>query len=196
MSNAIDRHRFSLSTRFSGVYALSRLASEEKVPQMKHVWIAAIPLALSALSFAIPAQAQDYRKLSTQWQGKERPLDIVNGGRHNNMAHLADADDVSGQSWRLRKDGSSYRLTTAFRGDGMCLDVTNGGSLNNFVSLQPCGNYSGQFWRMHKDGQWFRLTTEFRGRNMCLDIVNGGAQDGMAQLTPCGNFSGQLWRLD
>jgi hypothetical protein len=105
-------------------------------------------IALSLLLTSLPVQAADYVRLYTQWQGSGQPLDIYNGGPHNNMAHLAPRADVSGQFWSIRPDGDWVRLTTQFRGDDMCLDIVNGGERDGMAHLVPCANYSGQFWQM------------------------------------------------
>ena len=156
---------------------------------------AGIVAIVAALLLAGPAGAAPF-KIYTQWKGAAMPLDIFNGGKFNNFAHLAPAANVSGQAWSLRAEsGDSFRLTTEFRGTDMCLDVVNGGKLDGYVGLRPCGNFSGQYWTVRHDGEWLRLGTQFRD-TLCLDVTNGGPLDGMAHLVACGDFSGQHWKME
>ena len=155
----------------------------------------------AALSLSAPAFAQYfdngyYYRLSTQFRGNGNCLDVFNGGANNNMTHLTNCADYSGQYWRLSDAGNGYyRLSTMFRGVNMCLDIHNGGPRNNQPHLVPCANYSGQFWNIRNEGGWNRLTTQFRGAGMCLDIFNGGPSNNMPHLTGCANYSGQFWHL-
>lgn len=157
--------------------------------------------AITALISIPPAFAQNfdsgyYYRLSTQFRGNGSCLDVFNGGANNNMIHLTNCADYSGQYWRLSNAGNGYyRLSTMFRGVNMCLDIHNGGTFNNQPHLVPCANYSGQFWNIRNEGGWNRLTTQFRGAGMCLDIFNGGQSNNMPHLTGCANYSGQFWSL-
>lgn len=134
--------------------------------------------------------ANVYYKLTTQFRGRNMPLDVFNGGPSNNKVQLRRADNVSGQFWRfVRDDGGFYRLTTQFRGPNMCLDIDPG---PNQPELRPCGNFSGQLWRLTRAQGGFRLTTQFRGTAMCLDVEPSTNQP---ELRACGNFTGQFWSL-
>lgn len=140
-----------------------------------------------------------YYRLSTQFRGDNRCLDIYNGGEYNNMTHLTRCRELSGQFWRLRhsdQDGY-YKLSTLFRGKNMCLDIHNGGPLNNQPHLTRCANFSGQYWKVKGPdvNGYYHLTTQFRGKEMCLDIHNGGRYNDMPHLTPCANVTGQFWKL-
>ena len=158
-------------------------------------------LAITSLISTPSAFAQNfdngyYFRLSTQFRGSGNCLDVFNGGDKNNMTHLTNCADYSGQYWRLSNAGNGYyRLSTMFRGINMCLDIHNGGPRNNQPHLVPCANYSGQFWSIRYEGSWIRLTTQFRGQGMCLDIFNGGHSNNMPHLTGCANYSGQFWSL-
>jgi len=138
-----------------------------------------------------------YYRLSTMFRGGKINLDIYNGGEYNNMPHLTNEENYSGQYWSIEpsKDSGYYRLSTMFRGLEMCLDVYNGGKYNNMLHLVPKANYSGQFWKIEPSAQagYFRLSTMFRGEKLNLDIYNGGEYNNMPHLTNEGNFSGQYW---
>lgn len=138
-----------------------------------------------------------YYRLSTMFRGDKINLDIYNGGEYNNMPHLTNEENYSGQYWSIEpsKDSGYYRLSTMFRGSQMCLDVYNGGKYNNMLHLVPKANYSGQFWKIEPSVQagYFRLSTMFRGEKLNLDIYNGGEYNNMPHLTNEGNFSGQYW---
>lgn len=138
-----------------------------------------------------------YYRLTTQFRGDGMCLDVFNGGPMNNMTHLVQCANYSGQFWRFTGPDAngSYRLSTEFRGPGMCLDIFNGGQYNNQPNLAACANLSGQLWNLRAEGDWYRLTTQFRGPDMCLDIFNGGPQNNQPVLAKCANYSGQLWKL-
>jgi hypothetical protein len=162
------------------------------------VAVAFAPVALDILQSAAQTIDQDfYYKLSTQFRGIEKKLDVFNGGPKNNLTHLEPDQNVSGQFWRLRKNADgTFRLSTLFRGPEMCLDIFNGGPNNNQPHLTSCENLSGQSWRLMKNADGtFRLLTVFRGPRMCLDIFNGGPNDNQPHLADCANVSGQLWTL-
>lgn len=137
-----------------------------------------------------------YYRLSTQFRGDKQCLDVFNGGDRNNLTHLANCANYSGQFWRLTPAGDgNYKLSTSFRGQGMCLDIFNGGARNNQPYLTDCANFSGQFWQLRSEGDWYRLSTQFRGSGRCLDIFNGGQSNNMPHLDNCANYSGQLWKF-
>ena len=46
--------------------------------------------------------AGGFYRLTTQWQGDGKSLDIVNDGK-NNQPVLAKTESVSGQSWKITK---------------------------------------------------------------------------------------------
>lgn len=150
-------------------------------------------------SLCVRKKASHYYRLTTQFRGNGMCLDVFNGGPKNNMVHLTQCADFSGQYWHLKgPDANGWqRLTTMFRGEEMCLDIFNGGKYNNQPHLTKCANFSGQYWKLKKlgSGGKYRLTTQFRGDDMCLDIFNGGAQNNQPHLTKCANFTGQFWKL-
>lgn len=133
-------------------------------------------------------------RLTTQWQGQGRSLDIVNDDRDRTPI-LADTGNFSGQMWNIKRQSNGfYRLTTEWQGEGMSLDVINDGT-NNRLQLAPTGNFSGQDWKLTPQGDGFyRLTTMWRGEGMSLDIVNDGTNR-TPILARTGDFSGQYWKL-
>jgi hypothetical protein len=44
-----------------------------------------------------------YYRLTTQWQGEGKSLDIVNDRKNNNQPILADTGNYSGQFWKIIK---------------------------------------------------------------------------------------------
>jgi hypothetical protein len=163
----------------------------------------AVVVASSVASWAscVPASAEMpnpsfYYRLSTEFRGPNQALDVFNGGAKNNLTHLDERQDVSGQLWNFAPVGDgTYRLKTQFRGSGMCLDIHNGGPRNNQPHFTRCADLTGQFWNIVEEGDWVRLTTVFRGDDMCLDIFNGGPNDGQPHLTRCADVTGQNWKL-
>ena len=121
---------------------------------------ALVALALALIALDNPQAAaqtidQDfYYKLSTQFRGIARKLDVFNGGPKNNLTRLEPDQNFSGQFWKFRKNADgTFRLSTFFRGPDMCLDIFNGGPNNNQPHLAPCANFSGQLWTLTKIGR-------------------------------------------
>lgn len=135
-----------------------------------------------------------YYRLTTQWQGDGKSLDVVNDG-NNNRLQLANTGNYSGQFWKFTNlGGGFYRMTTQWQGDGKSLDVINDGN-NNQIQLANTGNYSGQFWKVQSMGNgYYRLTTQWQGEGKSLDVVNDGINNRL-QLAATGNYSGQYWKL-
>ena len=117
---------------------------------------------------------KSYYRLTTQWQGDGKSLDVVNDGKNNQLI-LAMTDNVSGRSWRITPlGGGYYRLTTQWQGNGKSLDVVNDGK-NNQLILAKTANVSGQFWKITASGDgYYRLTTQWQGDGKSLDVVNDG----------------------
>jgi hypothetical protein len=127
--------------------------------------LVALALAFMALDFPqAAAQTIDqdfYYKLSTQFRGIERKLDVFNGGPKNNLTRLEPDQNVTGQFWRFRKNADgTFRLSTLFRGPDMCLDIFNGGSNNNQPHLADCANVSGQIWTLTKTSKRASIATD------------------------------------
>lgn len=151
-------------------------------------------------SYSLPAQAQSidangYYRLTNQWQGSDKSLDIVNDGR-NNQVQMAPTADVTGQKWILTPTGDGYyRLTTLWLGNNKSLDVVNDGN-NNKLQMVTTGNVTGQKWKVTPlDSGYVRLTTKWQGTDKSLDVVNDG-KNNQLQLAKTGNFTGQKWKLN
>ena len=136
-----------------------------------------------------------YYRLTTQWQGDGKSLDIVNDQAKNTPA-LANSGNFSGQFWKLTPLGDGhYRLTTQWQGDGKSLDIVNDGKNNNRPVLANSGNYSGQMWKISPSSAGFhRLTTKWKGDCEALDIINDGRNNSLI-LGKGANVSGQAWKL-
>lgn len=147
--------------------------------------------------FEVENPSDGYYHLSTSFRGPNMRLDVFNGGQFNNMTHLVEAANYSGQFWKFTQAGGQWlKVTTLLRGEDMCLDIFNGGPFNNEPHLTNCANYSGQLWRLVAAGEnRYKLVTLFRGDDMCLGIFNGGVSNNRPHLTNCANYSGQLWTL-
>jgi Protein of unknown function (DUF3421)/Ricin-type beta-trefoil lectin domain-like len=138
---------------------------------------------------------QYFYRLTTQWQGSGKSLDVVNDGV-NNKIHLAPTNNVSGQYWKFTSLGNGYyRMTTQWLGDTKSLDVINDGRGNNQLHMAPTNSYTGQYWKIQPMGNGFyRLTTQWQGDGKSLDVVNDGVNNKL-QLAQTGNYSGQYWSL-
>lgn len=156
---------------------------------------------LVCIAMLYPGQSQSqnidpnaYYRLTTQWQGDGKSLDIINDGV-NNKIQLADTGNYSGQFWKFTPLGNGYyRMTTQWQGEAKSLDVINDGK-NNRLNLANTGNYSGQFWKITPlNSGYVRLTTQWQSDNKSLDVINDGRNNKL-QLANTGNFSGQFWKL-
>jgi len=137
---------------------------------------------------------RSYYRLTTQWQGDGKSLDVVNDGKNNQLI-LAQTDNLSGQSWKITPlAGGYYRLTTQWQGNGKSLDVVNDGK-NNRLILAKTANVSGQFWKITPSGDgYYRLTTQWQGDGKSLDVVNDGKNNQLI-LAQTDNVSGQFWKI-
>ena len=87
-------------------------------------------------------------RLTTNWHGPGKSLDIINDG-NNNKVILANSGNFSGQFWLINDEGNGfYRLVSVWQ-NNKCLDVINDG-VNNKVEVKQIGNYSGQLWKIEK----------------------------------------------
>lgn len=135
-----------------------------------------------------------YYRLTTQWLGDGKSLDVINDGV-NNQLHLTHTANASGQFWKFTPLGDGYfRLTTQWQGESKSLDVVNDGT-NNKIQLAKTENVTGQYWKITAVGNGFyRLTTKWLGDGKSLDVVNDGTNSKL-QLANTGNFSGQYWKI-
>jgi hypothetical protein len=134
-------------------------------------------------------------RLTTQWLGDGKSLDILNDGT-NNHPWLADSGPYSGQYWNLTPLGNGYyRLTTGWLGAEKSLDIINDGSNNNKPVMTNSGAYTGQYWKLTPlAGGFVRLTTQWLGDGKSLDVINDGTNNQVI-LTETANVSGQYWKL-
>ncbi|CAF1671385.1 unnamed protein product [Rotaria sp. Silwood1] len=138
-----------------------------------------------------------YYRLTTQWQGNNKSLDVVNDGKNNNQLILATTGNYSGQYWKITPtDNGFYRLTTQWQGDKKSLDVVNDGKNNNRLILAKTGNYSGQSWRITATGNGFyRLTTQWQGDDKSLSIVKDGKNNNQLILAKTSDCQEQYWKI-
>ncbi len=132
-----------------------------------------------------------YYRLTTQWQGESKSLDVINDGA-NNKLQLANTGNFTGQSWKITSVGNGYyRLTTQWQGESKSLDVVNDG-VNNKLQLATTSNASGQFWKITSvENGYYRLTTKWLSEKKSLDIVNDGTNNKL-KLANTANVSGQF----
>ena len=104
----------------------------------------------STVASAAPVfESKSFYRLTTEWQGDGKSLDIVNGGK-NDQPILAKTEDVSGQLWKITPvSGGFYRLTTQWQGDGKSLDIVNDGQ-NSQPILAKTDAVTGQSWKITK----------------------------------------------
>jgi hypothetical protein len=135
-----------------------------------------------------------YYRLSTQWLGEAKSLDVINDGV-NNQLHLTHTANATGQFWKFTPLGDGYyRLTTQWQGENKSLDVVNDGT-NNKIQLAKTENVTGQYWKITSVGNgYYRLTTKWLGEGKSLDVVNDGTNSKL-QLAKTGDFSGQYWKI-
>ncbi|MEL7145621.1 MAG: hypothetical protein AAFO69_04575 [Bacteroidota bacterium] len=135
-----------------------------------------------------------YYRLTTQWQGDHRALDIVNDGR-NNQPILRNVADVSGQYWRIKKVGEdTYNLYTMWMGPERILRCIPGTDTSRPLLGLSIGSRSNDLWKITPIGNgYFRLVNQSRP-DRSLDVINDGANDKI-QLAKTGNYTGQYWKV-
>ncbi|CAF1013861.1 unnamed protein product [Rotaria sordida] len=138
-----------------------------------------------------------YYRLTTQWQGNNKSLDVVNDGKNNNQLILATTGNYSGQYWKITPtDNGFYRLTTQWQGDKKSLDIVNDGKNNNQLILATTGNYSGQSWKITPTGNGFyRLTTQWQGDDKSFSVVKDGKNNNQLILAKTSDCQEQYWKI-
>lgn len=133
-----------------------------------------------------------FYRLTTQWQGDGKSLDILNDGK-NNQPILTQTADVSGQMWKITKVGTdTYVLSTAWLGTNRVLTCLKGANQNRPMLHQSSGQLRA-IWKITSVGNgFFRITN--MGINRSLDIINDGTNDKI-QVSVLRNYSGQLWKI-
>jgi hypothetical protein len=107
-----------------------------------------------------------YYRFTTQWQGDNKSLDIVNDGKNNNQLILAQTGNHSGQHWKITLvENGYYRLTTEWQGNDKCLSFIKDGQSNYQLILAKSGADSSQFWRISLlNDNYYRLTSKREGQ--------------------------------
>ncbi|MEM9819674.1 MAG: RICIN domain-containing protein [Bacteroidota bacterium] len=141
-----------------------------------------------------PFDPNKYYRLTTQFTGPEKSLDIVNDDQDNKLI-MAKTGNYSGQYWKIEAViNGYYRLTTQFTGREKSLDIINDNQGNKLI-MAKTGNYSGQYWKIEALGNdYYRLTTQFTGKEKSLDIIND-TQDDQLIMAKTGRYSGQYWKI-
>jgi hypothetical protein len=148
-------------------------------------------------------KAGTYR-LTTEWLGSDKALDMVNDGEKNEKINMADVGDFSGQHWIITPVpaattggvGGFYRITNVFGGTGKSLDVVNDGT-NDRLRVTKSGHFMGQYWRITPVKECegcYRLTTQWRGTGFSLEVVSAD-DNTQLRLTKTGDLTGQYWHL-
>lgn len=135
-----------------------------------------------------------YYRLTTQWQGDNKSLDIVSDGQNDKLI-LAQTGNYDGQLWRFTALGNGYyRLTTKSQGDGKSLDILNDANKNRPI-LARTADHSRQKWKITPMGNgYYRLTTQGQGDSKSLDIINDNSKN-KPILANTTNASGQMWKI-
>ncbi|MEO1652756.1 MAG: RICIN domain-containing protein [Bacteroidota bacterium] len=135
-----------------------------------------------------------YYRLTCQFQGEGKSLDVVNDNQGNRL-HLYDTGPYSSQYWKISPlSNGYYRLSCKYQGEDKSLSVMDD-EQSNQLQLSPSGDDIGQQWKIEPlAGGYYRLSTRFPGEGKSLDVVNDGQNDQL-QLAPSGNYTGQYWKL-
>lgn len=134
-----------------------------------------------------------YYRLSTQWQGEGKSLDIINDGK-NNQPILANTANVTGQMWKIKKVGTdTYTLSTKWQGASKVLDCIEGPNKHR-PSLNEESGYSGGAWKITPVGSGYYRITNMWLSDRSLDIINDD-EDNKIRVAKTGNYSGQFWKI-
>lgn len=153
----------------------------------------------SSSTFHIDPSA--YYRLTNNYLGTHKALDVVNDGTNSGKLQMAKTGNFSGQFWHFAKlsgEGSNakYSLRTQFLGEGRSLDVVNDAGVNSrSLRLADTGNFSGQSWTVTPwgvgDGS-LRLWNDFTGPGQHLDTY----ADTHEPFLDGGDHSGQHWHFE
>lgn len=160
--------------------------------------VCVITLAFLAIAHADSLDPGFYYYLSTEFEGADRVLDVVNDGKANNLVTLAKKGDFDGQLWKLTPAGDGYyHLSSQWRGPGFSLDVVNDGIKDDQLHLTKTDEVTGQLWKLVPAGEGsYRLTTQWRGPKFSLDVYNDvDEKSSSLYLAPTKEVSGQFWKL-
>lgn len=135
-----------------------------------------------------------FYRLTTQWLGEGKSLDIVNDGT-NDKVQMANSTDASGQSWKVTSIGNGYyRLTTEWLGEEKSLGANDGAKVQ--LQMQKTAKMSGQYWKITSLGSgYYRFTNQWLGGEQSLGVANEGAKEQL-QMQKTAKMSGQFWKMN
>lgn len=134
-----------------------------------------------------------YYRLTTQWQGEGKSLDVVNDGT-NNQVILANTAAVSGQMWKITRVGEdTYTLHTLWQGPEKTLEFIRKGTQDT-VQLKQGTDFSGSLWKITPLGNGYYRITDLWSSGRSLDIVNDGTNNKI-HMAASGNYTGQYWKI-
>ncbi|MDM7923625.1 MAG: hypothetical protein QUS14_15105 [Pyrinomonadaceae bacterium] len=88
-----------------------------------------------------------FYRITSDWLGSERSLEVVKGGEQYQV-RLGATANVTGQAWRLKPaDDGCYRLTTRWLGEDFSLDVVNDNQRST-LTIAGSDEVAGQFWKL------------------------------------------------
>lgn len=147
-------------------------------------------MASSAIAQEVTFDENKYYRLTNQWMGEGRSIDVTSEG----LIQMAATGNYSGQLWKITaQDNGYFKLSCQWKGEGRVMDVVNDGN-NNRVALADNAGYSGQFWKIEPLGDgYYRLTNGWQTEKS-LDC-DGDKKSSNAWLNPTGQYAGQFWKI-
>ncbi len=134
-----------------------------------------------------------YYRLTTEWQGEGKSLDIVNDGQNNQLI-LAKTGNYTGQMWKITKIGDdTYTLHTKWQGPDKTLEFLRKAS-RDVLQLKGGSDASGSLWKIIPIGNGYYRITHLWASNLSLDIVNDGTNNKVHMATT-GSYTGQYWKI-
>ncbi|MEM9819671.1 MAG: RICIN domain-containing protein [Bacteroidota bacterium] len=143
---------------------------------------------------ASPFNPNKYYRLTTQFTGEGKSLDIINDAKDNRLT-MAKTGRYTGQYWKIESVGNGYyRLTTKFTGKDKSLDIINDDK-DDKLEMRTTGRKTGQYWKIESvGGGYYRLTTQFTGKGKSLDIINDGKNNRL-HMRKTDGATGQKWKI-
>jgi hypothetical protein len=137
-------------------------------------------------------------RLTTEWQGTAKSLEVVNDDKKQNV-QLGGTESGSWQEWVFTPSGDegAYRITSAWAdAKGKSLEVVNDDKKEN-VQLGGTESGSWQEWKLTPLGNgYYRITSAWADTNgKSVDILNDGQNNNKLTLAKTGNYTGQHWKL-
>ena len=98
-------------------------------------------------AWKIQSLTNGYFRLTTQWQGEGKSLDVYKDKAKHKKLWLEASNNHAGQAWKIQPVGNGYyNLSTQLLGEDKSLDVLS--NTNNKGGLMETGDYSGQLWKI------------------------------------------------